>query len=106
MRNRDRAQVFEFGPFRFDTADRVLMRNGQSQHLYHKTGEVLLYLLENRGHVLTADEILNAVWPETHVVKNAIDRNISLLRRALGDDSKTSHYIQTFPKRGYRWVPT
>src|SRR5579862_132721 len=96
--------LYEFGSFRIDTVERLLLRNGQTIPLTPKAADTLLALLANPGRVLDKDELIKIVWPDTFVEEGALARNISALRKALGDETEGSQYIETIPKRGYRFV--
>ena len=93
-----------FGPFRYDWEQRLLFREGETVPLAPKVGETLRVLLERRGTVVEKAELMRAVWPDTRVEDIGLARNISQLRKALGDESESGRYIETLPKRGYRFV--
>jgi DNA-binding winged helix-turn-helix (wHTH) protein/TolB-like protein len=93
----------EFGPFRYDPAQRVLFRGADLVPLPPKALDTLHVLLENRGRIVDKAELLRRVWPDTTVEEIGLARNISILRKALGDDFDS--YIETIPKRGYRVNP-
>jgi TolB-like protein/Tfp pilus assembly protein PilF len=95
---------YEFGPFRVDTRERQLLRNREVVPLTPKVFDVLLALLENRGHLLTKEDVIKLVWPNTAVEEGSIARNISTLRTALGERAREHQYIETVPWRGYRFV--
>src|SRR5215813_5691586 len=95
---------YEFGPFRLDTAERLLLRDGEEVSLTPKIFDLLLVLVENGGHILEKDELMKAVWPDAVVEEANLTRNISTLRRALGEGQDTRKYIETIPWRGYRFV--
>jgi TolB-like protein len=92
-----------FGPFRFAVDERVLYREGQPVALMPKAIDTLAVLLERRGQVVDKAELMKLVWPDCTVEEIGLARNVSLLRKALGDDGET--YIETVPKRGYRFRP-
>ena len=99
------AHVYEFGPFRMDTADRLLMRGGAAVPLRPKVVDTLILLIEGRGRVLRKEELMRALWPDTFVEESNLTQNIYTLRKVLGQDSKESlRYIETIPKRGYRFL--
>jgi Tol biopolymer transport system component/DNA-binding winged helix-turn-helix (wHTH) protein len=100
------AQIFEFGEFRLDNSRRLLTRNGEVVPLTHKAFETLALLVENRGRIVEKDELLREIWPDTFVEEGSLARNISVLRKALGEGPSDHHYIQTIPKQGYRFVAT
>ena len=95
---------YEFGPFRVDTRERQLMRNGEVVPLRPKVFDILLMLVQNSGHILTKDDVMNHVWANTAVEEGNISRTISTLRNALGERPHEHRYIETIPWRGYRFV--
>src|SRR5580692_3162560 len=96
--------IFEFGSFRLNPAERLLLRDQASVHLPPKAFDALLVLVENRGHLLEKDELLRRVWPDTFVEESNLAQHISLLRKALQDGEDGSQYIETVPTRGYRFI--
>src|ERR1700746_2948737 len=96
--------LYEFGPFHIDTAERLLYRGEELIPLTPKAIDTLLVLIANRGRVVEKDELMKIVWPDTFVEEGALARNVSALRKALGEDNENSQYIVTIPKRGYRFV--
>ena len=84
-------------------SERLLFKENREVPLTPKVFDTLLVLLENSSHVLTKKELMEQVWPDSFVEENNLAQNISILRKALGE-SKEEHYIQTVPKRGYRFV--
>ncbi len=97
-------QLYEFGPFRLDAAERLLLRAGETVPLTPKAFDVLLALLEQPGHLLEKEVLLKAVWPDSFVEENNLADNISRLRKALCDGENGQKFIETVPKRGYRFV--
>ena len=97
--------LYEFGAFRLDPAERVLARNGERILLSPKAFDTLLILVHHSGHVLTKDELIKALWPDSFVEENNLTQQISQLRRALGEGSDAPGYIETVPKLGYRFIP-
>jgi Tol biopolymer transport system component/DNA-binding winged helix-turn-helix (wHTH) protein len=95
------AYVFE--PFRFDSRD-GLQRDGRSLPLPPKTAELLLALLEAHGHLVTKEELIDKIWPDTFVEESNLTYHIHVLRRALSDGSEGQPHIETVPRRGYRFV--
>ena len=95
-------RFYEFGPFRLDSTERLLLRGGVRVALTPKAYETLLALVENAGRALEKDELLRRVWPDTFVEEVSLARNISVLRKVLGDEDGS--FIETLPKRGYRFV--
>ena len=98
------SSVHEFGQFRLDTAERLLLRAGQPVSLTPKAFDLLIYLVERHGRLITKKELLGAVWPDTFVEEGNLTYTVSALRRALGDTQEGERYIQTVPTRGYRFV--
>ncbi len=99
-----RSPAYQFGAFRFDPAERVLYRDEEIVLLSPKAADTLLVLLERRGRVVEKGDLLKLVWPDTFVEEGGLARNISVLRKALGDEAEGCRYIETIPKRGYRFV--
>lgn len=95
---------FTFGEFLLDVAERRLTRNGVVVPLTPKIFDTLLLFVENPGHLLEKDELMKRLWQDTFVGEETLARNISTLRRALGESSESQSYIATVPKRGYRFV--
>lgn len=96
--------TFEFGPFLLDPARRSLLRDGVPQSVTPKAFDVLVLLVEQRGRVLSKDELLKAIWPDTFVDEANLSQQIFVLRRTLNGDSKVPEYIATVPRRGYSFV--
>lgn len=96
--------VYVFGPFRLDLAQRTLFRNGLRVTLQRKTFETLVLLVENSGRVVEKEDFFKAVWSESFVEDGSLTVNISLLRKTLGDDQNGQKFIETVPRRGYRFV--
>src|SRR5262245_58709483 len=97
-------RYYEFGSFSVDVGRRVLLTSGEPVALTPKVLETLLVMIENRGRVLTKDELLNLVWGDTIVEEGGLTRNISVLRKALGERPEDHQYIVTVPGRGYQFV--
>src|SRR5271157_2413166 len=102
MPSEERVRVCEFGPFRYDPAQRLLFRGSEVVALAPKAIDTLHALLERRGQIVEKAELMRLVWPDCAVEEVGLARNISLLRKALGDDQE--QFIATIPKRGYRFV--
>ena len=102
MTKGDRA-VFEFGPFRLDTTEAVLLRDGRPVPLTLKAYETLVALIRDNGHVVSKEDLLKAVWPDTFVEEGNLSHNIWTLRKALGE-TEHEKYIETVPRRGYRFT--
>ncbi len=96
--------TYQFGPFRLQVDRRLLLRDGVPVALSPKALETLLALVEQRDRVLTKDELLQRIWGDTVVEEGGLTRNISVLRKALGETPDDHRYIVTVPGRGYRFV--
>ena len=99
-----RRPSFEFGPFSLDAGKRLLLRNGEPVPLAPKVLETLLALVENRERVLTKDELLTQIWGDTVVEEGGLTRNVSILRKTLGEKPDEHQFIVTVPARGYQFV--
>ncbi len=97
-------QFYEFGPFRLDAGKRLLFREDQVIPLTPKVLHTLLVLLDNSGRVVSKDELMKAVWPDTFVEEGNLTQNISVLRKVLGEHPGEHTYIETVPKQGYRFI--
>jgi TolB-like protein/DNA-binding winged helix-turn-helix (wHTH) protein/Flp pilus assembly protein TadD len=93
-----------FKTFRLDTANHMLWRDGDRVPIAPKGFDVLAYLVEHAGRVVTQDEILEALWPETYVNPEVLRKYILEIRRALGDRPNNPEFIETLPKRGYQFI--
>jgi DNA-binding winged helix-turn-helix (wHTH) protein/TolB-like protein/Flp pilus assembly protein TadD len=96
--------LYAFGPFLLDTRERRLLRNGAMVPLTLKAFDLLQVLVENQGHLLPKEELLRRVWPDAIVEENNLTVTISALRKALGEGPTDRQYIETVPRRGYRFV--
>src|ERR1700686_477543 len=99
--SRDTPQLYEFGPFRLEPAERKLLRGNEVVVLTPKAFDTLVVLVRNSGHLLEKEELIRMLLPDTFVDEGNLSNNIFLLRKALGEDPP---YIETVPKRGYRFV--
>ena len=97
-------RFYVFGVFRVDVTERLLFGEKGVVSLTPKAFDTLLVLVENSGHVLSKDELMEKVWPDSFVEENNLAQNISALRKALGEDSGGQKFIETVPRRGYRFV--
>src|SRR6185503_12024308 len=95
---------YDFGPFRLNAAERVLLKNGRPLPLTPKVLEILLVLVENNGHLLEKAELMRRVWPDSFVEEANLAQNISILRKALGEQGSLNQFIETVPRRGYRFI--
>jgi DNA-binding winged helix-turn-helix (wHTH) protein len=93
-----------FKAFRLDTANHILWRDGDRVPMAPKGFDVLAYLVEHAGRVVTQGEILEALWRETYVNPEILRKYILEIRRALGDRANNPEFIETLPKRGYQFI--
>lgn len=100
------SRAYQFGPFRIETQQRLLFRGEATIPLSPKAADTLLALVSNAGRVVEKDELIRLIWPDSFVEEGGLARNISLLRKALDDNGPTPQYIETIPKRGYRFIGT
>ena len=98
------SKTYAFGPFRLDVAERRLLRDGDPVMLTPRVFDLLALLVENHGHLMEKEKILKALWPDSFVEEANLNVNISALRRALGESPTESQFIETVPRRGYRFV--
>ena len=96
--------LYAFGPFLLDTRERRLLRDGEVVPLTLKAFDLLQILVENQGHLLQKHELLERVWPDAAVEENNLTVTISALRKALDEGPTDRQYIETVPRRGYRFV--
>jgi DNA-binding winged helix-turn-helix (wHTH) protein/tetratricopeptide (TPR) repeat protein len=95
-------ELYEFGPFRVDPARETLLKAGVSVPLTPKTFQILLVLVRHGQEIVTKDDLMKTVWPDTFVEEANLSRNIFMLRKALGETAQDHRYIVTVPGRGYR----
>ena len=103
MTRSDAAPVYEFGRFRLDPSERLLLRDGQPIALKPKAFDLLVFLVERQGRLVPKHELMEGLWPGTFVEEANLTYTVSILRRALGDQ-EGDQFIQTVPTRGYRFV--
>jgi TolB-like protein/DNA-binding winged helix-turn-helix (wHTH) protein/tetratricopeptide (TPR) repeat protein len=95
---------YEFGPFRLIPEERQLLRAGEAVPLTPKCFDLLVVLVENSGHLIEKSELLKRIWPDSFVEEANLSVNMSALRRALGEGPDEHQYVETVPRRGYRFV--
>jgi TolB-like protein/DNA-binding winged helix-turn-helix (wHTH) protein/Flp pilus assembly protein TadD len=100
----DLPRQYVFGDFCLDAGQRALFRNGELLSLTPKSLETLLFLVERHGRIVDKKELMDAVWPDTFVEEVSLARNVSVLRKVLSESEEGQSYIETIPKRGYRFV--
>jgi DNA-binding winged helix-turn-helix (wHTH) protein/TolB-like protein/Tfp pilus assembly protein PilF len=105
MINGRQAQIYEFGEFRIDALKRLLIRDADEIiPLTPKIFDTLLYFVENGGKVIEKDELMREIWSDTIVEENNLNKNISVLRRVLGEKPGEHRFIVTVPGHGYKFV--
>jgi DNA-binding winged helix-turn-helix (wHTH) protein len=97
-------RIFEFGEYRFEAGERLLKRGDEVVPLPPKAIELLTVLLESGGRVMSKEELMGLVWADAFVEEANLSHNIFLLRKALTDSKNGSKFIETSPRRGYRFV--
>lgn len=96
--------IYEFGSFRLDPAQHILLCEGQIVPLTPKVFETLQVLIENNGQVVDKDLLLQKIWSDTVVEETSLSKNISVLRKVLKENGSGKSWIETIPKRGYRFI--
>jgi eukaryotic-like serine/threonine-protein kinase len=99
------AHTLRFGPITLIPPERLVLKDGQAVTLTPKAFDLLAYMASHPGRLLSKDELLKAVWPDVAVEESNLSYNVFAIRRALGEDEDGNRYIETVPKRGYRFVP-
>lgn len=100
----EKLKTYVFGDFRFVPTESLLLKQDEAVALPPKALNLLEKLVENAGSVVTKDDLLRDVWDDLAIEESAVSRTVFLVRAALGDDPKNHTFIQTVPKRGYRFV--
>ncbi|HEX7315623.1 MAG TPA: winged helix-turn-helix domain-containing protein [Pyrinomonadaceae bacterium] len=101
---RQARRIYEFGPFRLIPEERQLLRDDQPVPLTDKPFDLLLALVENSGRLIKKGELMELVWPDASVEEANLSVNMSAVRRALGEGPNDHQYVETVPRRGYRFV--
>ena len=96
--------LYRFGEFTLDANQKVLLREGKPVLLAPKVLETLLTLVQQGGQIVEKEELMSRLWPDTYVEESNLTYTIVQLRKTLGDDARRSRYIETIPKRGYRFI--
>src|SRR5689334_10122327 len=97
------ARSLSFGPFRLDLASRQLWNGEQTIALTPRAMDVLVFLAEHAGELITREQLFQALWPDVFVADHALSVQILEIRKALGDNSQHPAYIETRHRRGYRF---
>jgi eukaryotic-like serine/threonine-protein kinase len=95
-------ELYEFGPFRVDAQRELLFRSGEPVALTTKTFRILMVLIRHGNEVVTKDDLMKTVWPDTFVGEDNLSRHIFMLRKVLGESPQDHRYILTVPGQGYR----
>ncbi len=102
--NQQIRRYYEFSHFRIDIRERVLLRDGRPVPLTPKLFDTLLVLIEHRQTIVTRDELLKHLWPDSFVEEGNLTQNVSMLRKLLGENPELHQYIETIPRRGYKFI--
>ena len=97
-------EVFHFDEFALDVGERRLLRGAETVRLSPKAYDVLVVLVRQSGRLVTKDELLAHVWPESFVDEGILNVHVAALRKALGDDTRPPAYIETVVRSGYRFI--
>ena len=100
--SRNQKELYEFGPFRIDPEKETVIRAGEPVSITPKTFQILLVLIRSNKQIVTKDDLMKTVWPDTFVEEANLSRNIFMLRKALGETAQDHRYIVTVPGQGYR----
>ena len=100
----DTKSFYEFGPYRLEPEEYLLLRGEKALPLAPKAFELLLFLVQNQGRLLTKDQIMQAIWRDSFVEEANLTVWISVLRKTLGEGEGAPQYIETVPKKGYRFI--
>src|SRR5438094_578133 len=100
------SQSLKFGPYRLDRSQRLLLRGSEIIPLAPRLYDTLWALVESGGRIVDKEDLLRRVWQDTFVEEGGLARNVSTLRKILGEGPRDHKYIVTVPKRGYRFAAT
>ena len=98
-----RGSLYAFGPFQLEPLERRLLRDGRAVSLTPKAFDLLVLLVGRAGRLVTKEDALKQIWPDTFIEEGNLAYTVSLLRKALGDDAEPHRYVETVPRRGYRF---
>src|SRR3954470_298723 len=102
--SRQNTQVFEFGQFQLIPEEHQLLSNGKPVPLTPKSFDLLKVLVENAGHLVEKGQLMSLVWPDSFVEEANLSVKMTEVRRTLGEGPNEQRYIETVPRRGYRFV--
>jgi DNA-binding winged helix-turn-helix (wHTH) protein len=97
-------KTYSFGPFQLDLRSGELRKDAEEISLEPRVFTLLAYLVENSGRVIAREELLEKLWPDTHVTDASLSQAVASLREALDDDVREPRYVATLPRRGYKFV--
>lgn len=97
-------QTYRFANITVDSSRKLVSRDNEERHLRQKAFQVLVYLLDHRGRLVTKGELFESVWADTAVTDDVLVQCIKEIRRAVGDDTRNPRFIKTVPKSGYRFI--
>src|ERR1019366_8429120 len=100
--SQNQKELYELGPFRVDPEKETVIRAGEIVSITPKNFQILLVLIRSNKQVVTKDDLMKTVWPDTFVEEANLSRNIFMLRKALGETAQDHRYIVTVPGQGYR----
>src|SRR5262249_9263266 len=100
----DRDQVYRFGEFRLEPAERRLLRNGETISLTPKAFDTLVFLVERAGHLVEKEELMKALWPDSFVEDTNLAQQVFTLRKVLGETDEGGQFIETVARKGFRFV--
>jgi DNA-binding winged helix-turn-helix (wHTH) protein/Tfp pilus assembly protein PilF len=99
-----KSNLYEFDQFRLDLDEKALWKEGAAVPITPKAFDTLAILVERGGRLVEKDELMKRLWPDSFVEENSLSQNIYLVRKALGEESRGTRYIETVPRRGYRFT--
>src|ERR1043165_6472802 len=94
--------LYEFGPYHLDATERLLWRGTEAVHLTPKELDTLTALVRGAGRLMSKEELLKEIWPDTFVGEATLAQKVFTLRKALGEPSGGGAFVETVPRRGYR----
>jgi len=103
VRGSEYCPSYEFGPFVLDTIQHALLKQGKPVDITPKTYDTLLLLVQNRGRMLSKEELMTTLWPDSFVEESNLTQQVSMIRKTLGESASEPRYIVTVPGRGYRF---
>ncbi|MCI0662077.1 MAG: winged helix-turn-helix domain-containing protein [Acidobacteria bacterium] len=104
--SKQKSNIYDFDGFRLDITEKVLWKGGEVVPLTPKAFDTLVILVEKSGHLVEKEELISQLWPDSFVEENSLSQNVYLIRKALREESQGIRYIETVPRRGYRFIAT